>query len=438
MIKIIEREIPLYESFGVFTEAPKRRKKRKPRIITVKPKSRGRNFLNDVDSDEEVSVGDIEPDEDFAGDYSDLSVDNIDNLDTDKDSPSEDPLDAEFNDNTDVNTKDDTTEEDPLDTNFGDDEDDTSTDAEDPLDQDFTFDNDTANDDPLDADFDTDEPDDDSDPLDNQFDSDPVDNPNSDDDADPLDADFDDYQDDTPEEDPLDADFGDEDTSDEDPLDADFGGDEDSTSTDAEDPLDQDFGDGENTVDSNNPPEGNPKGDTGDPLDQDFGDGGDDNQNNGNTVTVDPNQQSEDPLDANFDDNGDSGDGSGNNGDAGQNNNQPPSDQGQDGNKAVTKDDFRKFVLYKKFMELYNSLVYYVSKLEYLVIDDYAFACSSREVLKNFDKLTELLKDYMIIKFKSDSYLQNVFFFEKMKANINLNIEILKNNSHTEKHLDKS
>ena len=49
MIKIIEREIPLYESFGVFTEAPKRRKKRKPRIITVKPKSRGRNFLNDVD-----------------------------------------------------------------------------------------------------------------------------------------------------------------------------------------------------------------------------------------------------------------------------------------------------------------------------------------------------------------------------------------------------
>ena len=423
MIKIIEREIPLYESFGVFTEAPKRRKKRKPRIITVKPKSRGRNFLNDVDSDEEVSVGDIEPDEDFAGDYSDLSVDNIDNLDTDKDSPSEDPLDAEFNDNTDVNTKDDTTEEDPLDTNFGDDEDDTSTDAEDPLDQDFTFDNDTANDDPLDADFDTDEPDDDSDPLDNQFDSDPVDNPNSDDDADPLDADFDDYQDDTPEEDPLDADFG---------------GDEDSTSTDAEDPLDQDFGDDENTMDSNNPPEGNPKGDTGDPLDQDFGDGGDDNQNNGNTVTVDPNQQSEDPLDANFDDNGDSGDGSGNNGDAGQNNNQPPSDQGQDGNKAVTKDDFRKFVLYKKFMELYNSLVYYVSKLEYLVIDDYAFACSSREVLKNFDKLTELLKDYMIIKFKSDSYLQNVFFFEKMKANINLNIEILKNNSHTEKHLDKS
>ena len=423
MIKIIEREIPLYESFGVFTEAPKRRKKRKPRIITVKPKSRGRNFLNDVDSDEEVSVGDIEPDEDFVGDYSDLSVDNIDNLDTDKDSPSEDPLDAEFNDNTDANTKDDTTEEDPLDTNFGDDEDDTSTDAEDPLDQDFKFDNDTANDDPLDADFDTDEPDDDSDPLDNQFDSDPVDNPNSDDEADPLDADFDDGNG----------------TPDEDPLDADFGGDEDSTSTDAEDPLDQDFGDDENTVDSNNPPEGNPKGDTGDPLDQDFGDdGGGDNQNNGDTVTVDPNQQSEDPLDANFDDNGDSGDGSGNNGDAGQNNNQPPSDQGQDGNKAVTKDDFRKFVLYKKFMELYNSLVYYVSKLEYLVIDDYAFACSSREVLKNFDKLTELLKDYMIIKFKSDSYLQNVFFFEKMKANINLNIEILKNNSHTEKHLDKS
>ena len=392
MIKIIEREIPLYESFGVFTEAPKRRKKRKPRIITVKPKSRGRNFLNDVDSDEEVSVGDIEPDEDFVGDYSDLSVDNIDNLDTDNGSPSEDPLDAEFDDNTDANTKDDTTEEDPLDTNFGDDEDDTSTDAEDPLDQDFTFDNDSANDDPLDADFDTDEPDDDSDPLDNQFDSDPVDNPNSDDEADPLDADF-----------------GDEDISGEDPLDADFGGDEDSTSTDAEDPLDQDFGD----------------------------DGGD-NQNNGDTVTVDPNQQSEDPLDANFDDNGDSGDGSGNNGDTGQNNNQSPSDQGQDGNKAVTKDDFRKFVLYKKFMELYNSLVYYVSKLEYLVIDDYAFACSSREVLKNFDKLTELLKDYMIIKFKSDSYLQNVFFFEKMKANINLNIEILKNNSHTEKHLDKS
>ena len=393
MIKIIEREIPLYESFGVFTEAPKRRKKRKPRIITVKPKSRGRNFLNDVDSDEEVSVGDIEPDEDFVGDYSDLSVDNIDNLDTDKDSPSEDPLDAEFDDSTDANTKDDTTEEDPLDTNFGGDEDDTSTDAEDPLDQDFTSDNDTANDDPLDADFDTDEPDDDSDPLDNQFDSDPVDNPNSDDEADPLDADFDD----------------DNGTPDEDPLDADFGGDEDSTSTDAEDPLDQDFGD----------------------------DGGD-NQNNGDTVTVDPNQQSEDPLDANFDDNGDSGDGSGNNGDSGQNNNQPPSDQGQDGNKAVTKDDFRKFVLYKKFMELYNSLVYYVSKLEYLVIDDYAFSCSSREVLKNFDKLTELLKDYMIIKFKSDSYLQNVFFFEKMKANINLNIEILKNNSHTEKHLDKS
>lgn len=90
-----------------------------------------------------------------------------------------------------------------------------------------------------------------------------------------------------------------------------------------------------------------------------------------------------------------------------------------------TKDDMRKFELFKNFTALYESILYFIEKLDSFVTDDVIFSKTTYKVKKIFSELSELMKDYMLLKFQSDSFLQNSFFYEKIKANSLLAIELL-------------
>lgn len=102
----------------------------------------------------------------------------------------------------------------------------------------------------------------------------------------------------------------------------------------------------------------------------------------------------------------------------------------QTSNESITKDDMRKYELFKRFMNLYNSIQYFIEKLENGVTDNNKFEFASNKALKKFKSIEELTKDYMILKFQNDSFLQNSFFYEKIKASSLLLLELLKLNKN--------
>lgn len=389
MIKKIEREVPLYESFGVFTEAPRRRKKRKPKIVSVNPRTRGHNYLNDIDgNEEEIDLSQIDPDEEDFSDYSDFSDQELSDI--------ENELNAIGNEEEPVENPDDT---------------------EEPIEEPF-------------------DPDGEPNPEEPENPEEPM----QDDIEEPVDPEQ--PQEDIPAEDNIEEPFDTENPQPEEPAEPEAP--EDPLADTVVDPNEQPEGtDGQETppADNANPGDGieepvnvddntgqEPPQDGGDGIEEPFDPDGGDEQNNpegGENVTIDPNEQNGEDFTAEIDDpNADPNQ-------APQQDQQPPQDPnagGQDPNKPVTKDDVKKYVLYKKFMELHENVDYYITKLEPIIVDNTKFAFAIKSVLNTFKSLKSLLKDYMILKYSSDSYLQNVFFYEKIKANINLNIELLQNN----------
>lgn len=90
------------------------------------------------------------------------------------------------------------------------------------------------------------------------------------------------------------------------------------------------------------------------------------------------------------------------------------------------KNDMRKFQLFKRFIDLHDVSVHFVSVLEAIISDDADYGMIISNVTKKLKRVEGILKDYMILKFQSDSYLQNSFFFEKAKTTILLSLEMLK------------
>lgn len=105
--------------------------------------------------------------------------------------------------------------------------------------------------------------------------------------------------------------------------------------------------------------------------------------------------------------------------------------------QSVTKDDVRKHEMYKRFLDLYNSIVYFIERLESGVSDSERFELASTKALSKFKRIENLTRDYMLLKFQTDSFLQNSFFYEKIKAICLLNfksLELNKNKKEESKH----
>ncbi len=103
--------------------------------------------------------------------------------------------------------------------------------------------------------------------------------------------------------------------------------------------------------------------------------------------------------------------------------------------QQFTKDDIRKHELYKRFMQLYKTIQYFIDKLENGVSDDERFEYVAKVSLEKFKSLEDLTRDYMLLKYQTDSYLQNSFFFEKIKASCLLIFELISSNKN--KNADK-
>lgn len=319
MIKRIAREVPLFESLGLFTEAPK--KKRKPRVISVRPIRK--DYVNDVEPDELLDIDDTS--DDFS-DYDDLGSD----MDFDMD-------DLEnFDDEVDI-VSDPETEPD-----LGIDDFDS-----------FLADNDVTEDDAPDV------------------------NENE------------------PEEsgeiiDATDGTGEPEDTTSTGSMD-----DAETQSTDVSDTSSEEDVDGE-------------------VLDATAG-GGEDPEASGDIGGAELDDVPEDGTDPAMD----------------QTSTDPTTtDPAMVSSEPVTKDDVRKYELFKRFMNLYKSIQYFIDKLENGISDSERFEYASTKALAKFKSLEELMKDYMILKFQTDSYLQNSFFYEKIKASCLLVFELIKNNKN--------
>lgn len=105
--------------------------------------------------------------------------------------------------------------------------------------------------------------------------------------------------------------------------------------------------------------------------------------------------------------------------------------------QSVTKDDVRKHEMYKRFLDLYNAIVYFIERLESGVSDSERFEAASSKALSKFKRIEDLTRDYMLLKFQTDSFLQNSFFYEKIKAICLLNfksLELNKNKKDESKH----
>ena len=96
--------------------------------------------------------------------------------------------------------------------------------------------------------------------------------------------------------------------------------------------------------------------------------------------------------------------------------------------QSVTKDDVRKHEMYKRFLDLYNAIVYFIERLESGVSDSERFEMASSKALSKFKRIEDLTRDYMLLKFQTDSFLQNSFFYEKIKAICLLNFKSLELN----------
>ena len=71
------------------------------------------------------------------------------------------------------------------------------------------------------------------------------------------------------------------------------------------------------------------------------------------------------------------------------------------------------------------------SKLEAEITDDGRIEAANYEIRSKFQQLSSLVYDYLTLKFSSDSYMSNKYFYEQTKTAILILFQIL-NNSHNE------
>lgn len=83
-------------------------------------------------------------------------------------------------------------------------------------------------------------------------------------------------------------------------------------------------------------------------------------------------------------------------------------------------DSVRKYNLYKEYVKLRTAIDNYITKLESCISDD----PRSNQVIKTstmkFRELYDLITDYMMMKFEICSYIQNLLFYQRQVATVQL------------------
>jgi hypothetical protein len=93
---------------------------------------------------------------------------------------------------------------------------------------------------------------------------------------------------------------------------------------------------------------------------------------------------------------------------------------------GVELDSMRKYNLFKEFMSLYNACDNYISKLETVLKNDYEENQIIRISVNNLREMKDIISDYMTIRFRLNSYIQSLLFYQKMIAATQLIFNMLR------------
>ena len=106
-------------------------------------------------------------------------------------------------------------------------------------------------------------------------------------------------------------------------------------------------------------------------------------------------------------------------------NNETGNDENKKEGPGLEYDSTRKYVLFKEFMGLHNSVNNYISKLENTLSDDPATNYIYKTCTKNLREIRDILYDFMILKYETSRYVQSLLFYEKMVASVQIVFNIL-------------
>lgn len=87
---------------------------------------------------------------------------------------------------------------------------------------------------------------------------------------------------------------------------------------------------------------------------------------------------------------------------------------------GIDYESTRKYVLYRDFMSLYTASDNYISKLENSMYDDLETNQVIKIATNNLREVRDSINEYLIIKFKSASYVQSMLYYQNTIVTIQL------------------
>lgn len=101
--------------------------------------------------------------------------------------------------------------------------------------------------------------------------------------------------------------------------------------------------------------------------------------------------------------------------------------QGDDDGKPTGSalEQSQKYILYKKFLKLDENLTMYIKTLNDIITDDAVIMMKYQTVGKNLEKAKNLLSEYMLIKYQSSTYIQNMLFFKRIIAIVDISFNMI-------------
>jgi hypothetical protein len=121
--------------------------------------------------------------------------------------------------------------------------------------------------------------------------------------------------------------------------------------------------------------------------------------------------------------NDDSDDASDSTDDSQDDSNDEPEETEEEKNEKI-----KKFHMYKRFLRLYNSIDSFLEKIQDVVKNDATQNAVIKTVTNNLKDIHDAMYDYMTIRYKSQSYVQILIYFETVISIVKLNFELLRNN----------
>lgn len=91
-------------------------------------------------------------------------------------------------------------------------------------------------------------------------------------------------------------------------------------------------------------------------------------------------------------------------------------------------DSQKRYTMYLRYLRLYDVLCSMIEKLRYIVKDDPNENAVIIKIIDNFNNIKMTMFDYMVMKFKSEQYVEILIYFETIVNCIRLNFELIRNN----------